>query len=62
MDLQHPVTMLFAEVCDGGAAGFEDPQAQEAEQKPTTTDRPADTSRLGREEETVVGVHDEPGG
>jgi hypothetical protein len=28
---QHPVTVLFAQVGDVGAGGFEDPQAEQAE-------------------------------
>jgi hypothetical protein len=32
-DPQHPVAMLLAEVADIGAAGFEDPQAEEPEHR-----------------------------
>ena len=30
-DAQHPVAVLFAQVADVGAGGFEDPQPQQAE-------------------------------
>jgi hypothetical protein len=31
VDLQHAVAVFLAEVVDGGAAGFEDAQAEETE-------------------------------